>query len=94
MVSRCLRTGKNKDSKKEKNSFFTIKYRDECPIYITSKQSDDEHYLTKLLGSGTEWSVRPGRKAAKLRRCGMEATVNSRRKMNYGSTAQSYSNEC
>ena len=59
MVSRCLRTGKNKDSKKEKNSFFTIKYRDECPIYITSKQSDDEHYLTKLLGSGTEWSVRP-----------------------------------
>ena len=65
---------------KEKNFFFTIKYRDEHPIYNTSKQSDDEHYLKKLLGSGTEWSVRPGRKAAKLRRCGMEAAVNSRRK--------------
>ena len=83
MASRCLRTRKNRkkiEIETEKNFFFTIKYRDEHPIYNTSKQSDDEHYLKKLLGSGTEWSVRPGRKAAKLRRCGMEAAVNSRRK--------------
>lgn len=83
MASRCLRTRKNRkkiEIEKEKNFFFTIKYRDEHPIYNTSKQSNAGRYLKKLLGSGTEWSVRPGRKTAKFRRCGMEAAVNSRRK--------------
>lgn len=95
MLTRSSRTEKNKDSEKKNFFLFSIKYRNFFPIYITSKQSNAKHYSNLLLDNGNlnEAYGQEDGSYVKQQVCSMEAAVNSRRKMNYGSTAQSYSYE-